>query len=240
MGRVDPVRIDLHSRVSNLTTSNAEKFGEGDTPRAHFDNLWWSFVTVFQVLTGENWNEVVYNGIFATDWIMATIYFVLLNIVGNYMILNLFLAILLDEFENGDDDEEEEEEEAKQNEGEDNEQTDEVKLTDPPGVAFFCIGADNGLRRACFDLQQHWLFDNFILLLILISTFLLAFNEPVYHKCMCIAKDFEKVGISAEQYTTEDIWTGNCAKYGSDGAFFYNFNSILNSIGIVIAVFFIL
>ena len=35
---------------------------DGDKPRAHFDNFWWGFVTVFQVLTGENWNEVLYDG----------------------------------------------------------------------------------------------------------------------------------------------------------------------------------
>ena len=38
-------------------------------------------------------------------------YFILLVVVGNYIILNLFLAILLDNFGGGDDEEEEEEEE---------------------------------------------------------------------------------------------------------------------------------
>ena len=28
-------------------------------PRAHFDSVWWSIVTVFQVLTGESWSEAV-------------------------------------------------------------------------------------------------------------------------------------------------------------------------------------
>ena len=37
-----------------------DNFG-GDAPRAHFDNIWWAMVTVFQVLTGENWNEVIFN-----------------------------------------------------------------------------------------------------------------------------------------------------------------------------------
>ena len=88
----------------------------GDKAKAHFDSFWWGFVTVFQVLTGENWNEVLYNTMWALDQpeedghqIMAVVYFILLNVVGNYMILNLFLAILLANFE-GDDEEEEEEE----------------------------------------------------------------------------------------------------------------------------------
>lgn len=82
------------------------KWGE-DVPRHHFDNLWWAFVSVFQVLTGENWNEVLYNGILGSGWAASVIYFTLLNIVGAYIILNLFMAILLGQFE--DDDEEEEE-----------------------------------------------------------------------------------------------------------------------------------
>ena len=83
---------------------------EGDDPRHHFDNIFWAFVTVFQVLTGENWNEVLYNGIKGTSWASSVIYFTLLNIVGAYIILNLFMAILLGQFES--DDEEEDEEEA--------------------------------------------------------------------------------------------------------------------------------
>jgi len=66
------------------------------------------FVTVFQVLTGENWNEVMYTGLTASGQI-AWVYFVLLNLVGNYMVLNLFLAILLARFDNPGDDEAEDE-----------------------------------------------------------------------------------------------------------------------------------
>lgn len=36
------------------------KFGTGDDlPRTNYDTLLWSFVTTFQILTGENWNEVM-------------------------------------------------------------------------------------------------------------------------------------------------------------------------------------
>jgi hypothetical protein len=86
-----------------------------DKAKAHFDDFWWGFVTVFQVLTGENWNDVLYNTMHALAQpeeeghpIVAAIYFILLNVVGNYMILNLFLAILLANFEGGDEEEEEE------------------------------------------------------------------------------------------------------------------------------------
>jgi hypothetical protein len=70
---------------------------EADKPKAHFDYFWWAFMTVFQVLTGENWNDVLFNSEHAlkqpeenSTHVMAIIYFVLCNCVGNFMILNLF------------------------------------------------------------------------------------------------------------------------------------------------------
>ena len=84
-----------------------------EKPRAHFDNLFWSFVTVFQVLTGENWNEVLYDGM-KVNGIISVIFFLTLTFVGNYIIFNLFLAILLEQFDqSGDEDSDVEEESSK-------------------------------------------------------------------------------------------------------------------------------
>ena len=66
-------------------------------PRANFDSLYWSFVTVFQVLSGENWNLVMYDGMRATSPLMC-IYFVSLIVIGQYILFNVFVAILLDSF----------------------------------------------------------------------------------------------------------------------------------------------
>lgn len=55
-------------------------YAEAEIPRGHFDDLLWSFVTIFQVLTGENWNTIMYDGWRAGGW-MATIYFVSLVIL---------------------------------------------------------------------------------------------------------------------------------------------------------------
>eukprot|EP01083_Nonionella_stella_P193544 714731_1 len=70
--------------------------------RANFDTFWWSLVTVFQVVTGENWNDVLISGVEATGW-WSTLYFGSMFVVGNYMVLSLFLAILLGNFEDDDD-----------------------------------------------------------------------------------------------------------------------------------------
>ena len=68
-----------------------------DIPRAHYDTLLWSMTTVFQVLSGENWNTVMYDCIRSVGWI-AVAYYLALIIVGMFVVLNLFLAILLNNF----------------------------------------------------------------------------------------------------------------------------------------------
>jgi len=50
------------------------------------------------VLIGDNWNEVMYNCMISRGW-YACFYFISLVILGNIIMLNLFLAILLGNFE---------------------------------------------------------------------------------------------------------------------------------------------
>ncbi|TMW68744.1 hypothetical protein Poli38472_006212 [Pythium oligandrum] len=74
-------------------------------PRANFDTILWSMVTIFQVLTGENWTNMLFDGWRSVGWPSA-IYFISLVIMGNFILLNLFLAILLGNFEDQQDDNE--------------------------------------------------------------------------------------------------------------------------------------
>ena len=87
-------------------TTYLARLGPSDQPRHNFDDIFWAFVTIFQVLTGEDWNRVMYDGMRTTGGI-ASVYFILLVVIGNYIVLNLFLAILLDNFSGLDVDEEE-------------------------------------------------------------------------------------------------------------------------------------
>ena len=52
-------------------------------------------MTVFIVLTGENWNEIMVQVINQQNSFTPAIFFIIVLIVGNFMLLNLFLAILL-------------------------------------------------------------------------------------------------------------------------------------------------
>ncbi|XP_058804886.1 voltage-dependent T-type calcium channel subunit alpha-1G isoform X2 [Phymastichus coffea] len=65
--------------------------------RKNFDSLLWATVTVFQILTQEDWNVVLFNGMQKTShW--AALYFVALMTFGNYVLFNLLVAILVEGF----------------------------------------------------------------------------------------------------------------------------------------------
>ncbi|XP_026724837.1 voltage-dependent T-type calcium channel subunit alpha-1G-like isoform X5 [Trichoplusia ni] len=74
-----------------------DKHGDQVCDRKNFDTLLWAFVTVFQVLTQEDWNVVLFNGMEKTShW--AALYFVALMTFGNYVLFNLLVAILVEGF----------------------------------------------------------------------------------------------------------------------------------------------
>ncbi|XP_035271203.1 voltage-dependent R-type calcium channel subunit alpha-1E isoform X2 [Anguilla anguilla] len=89
---------------------------EDYTP-TNFDTFPAAIMTVFQILTGEDWNEVMYNGIRSQGGVKSgmwsSIYFIVLTLFGNYTLLNVFLAIAVDNLANAQEltkDEEEAEE----------------------------------------------------------------------------------------------------------------------------------
>lgn len=87
----------------------AEGYSEAFVPRHNFDTVLNAIVTVYQILSGENWNVVMYDGWRATNWV-ATLYFVSLVVLGALFVMNLFLAILLNNFDVDEPVSEEEEE----------------------------------------------------------------------------------------------------------------------------------
>ncbi|KAF0042147.1 hypothetical protein F2P81_005679 [Scophthalmus maximus] len=76
---------------------------EDQTP-TNFDTFPAAIMTVFQILTGEDWNEVMYNGIRSQGGVKSgmwsSIYFIVLTLFGNYTLLNVFLAIAVDNLAN--------------------------------------------------------------------------------------------------------------------------------------------
>jgi voltage-dependent calcium channel P/Q type alpha-1A len=75
------------------------------TPPTNFDTFAAAIMTVFQILTGEDWNEVMYDGIESQGGVtdkgmIFSIFFIVLTLFGNYTLLNVFLAIAVDNLAN--------------------------------------------------------------------------------------------------------------------------------------------
>ncbi|CAK9821795.1 Voltage-dependent calcium channel type A subunit alpha-1 [Anthophora retusa] len=77
---------------------------EYGTPPTNFNTFPIALLTVFQILTGEDWNEVMYQGIESQGGhkkgMVYSLYFIVLVLFGNYTLLNVFLAIAVDNLAN--------------------------------------------------------------------------------------------------------------------------------------------
>jgi hypothetical protein len=84
------------------------------TPQMNFDSFEYAIATTFQIMTMENWQTILYdmlrgdllNG--ANNIYAVVIYLVAWIFMGNFVLLNLFLAVLIDAFLEQDEDEENE------------------------------------------------------------------------------------------------------------------------------------
>jgi large-conductance mechanosensitive channel len=189
-----------------------------ENPRSNFDKFnpgptgYGSFVSIFQVLTGENWNDILYNCM-ALSEPFGALYVIILVLLMVYLLLNLFIAIILSSF--GGADEEEEEEEA------DEELAAALELEEAatPGqvgklrrahqsfraageaisstkpmtacmacwakmskYSLFIFPPDSRIRKAANYIAVHEKFDKLILVCIIISSVLMCVNNPRWEK----------------------------------------------------------
>uniref|UniRef100_A0A4W6E1K1 Voltage-dependent L-type calcium channel subunit alpha n=1 Tax=Lates calcarifer TaxID=8187 RepID=A0A4W6E1K1_LATCA len=184
-------------------------FDETQMKRSTFDSFPQALLTCFQILTGEDWNAVMYDGIMAYGGpifpnMVVCIYFVILFVCGNYILLNVFLAIAVDNLAGG---------------GGKKKRVSVMDVTPcwrlrcelslipflfalyfivgvaplkpefsgpkekivpiPDGSSFFILGKKNCLRVACHNLIHHPYFTNFILIFIILSSISLAAEDPI-------------------------------------------------------------
>ena len=69
----------------------------GSSPRINFDTFFSSLITVFSILVGDNWNSLMYDTVRSTND-LSVFYFIMVIIVGNIVMLQLLVAILIDNF----------------------------------------------------------------------------------------------------------------------------------------------
>src|SRR3546814_602864 len=63
----------------------SDHWADAEVPRSNFDTFDLAFTTVFQVLTGENWNEIFYATYRGAGPTASVLYFVTLLLLGMFM-----------------------------------------------------------------------------------------------------------------------------------------------------------
>jgi hypothetical protein len=84
----------------NVETGNVD-FENGESPIFNFDNFLNSFTTVFIVLSNDSLQDIYLYYYRACGPASSSIFFILITIVGQKILLNIFLAILLEHFDEG-------------------------------------------------------------------------------------------------------------------------------------------
>jgi voltage-dependent calcium channel L type alpha-1D len=74
---------------------------DGVTPRNNFDTFHWAIVSTFQVLAGENWPALMYDGVRAS-FPLSVIFYLAWLLVGQFVTANLFTAVVFSHFEDLD------------------------------------------------------------------------------------------------------------------------------------------
>lgn len=181
--------------------------------RQNFDNFNDAFLTVYQLMTVENWNDILTVTLLSDVGASLTcLYLISWIFLGNYVFLNLILAILLEAFSeewenqklmNDDDDFEDFDEKEKERirkeqiekeqeirimamEADDLERELLAKTRKPHekplyegvscGNSLFIFPKSNPFRKACYRIVHSNYFENFILFLIILSSFKLAID----------------------------------------------------------------
>eukprot|EP00605_Chrysophyceae_sp_TOSAG23-4_P002491 GSChrysophyteH1.ASY1.ANO1.2754.1 assembled CDS len=92
-------RFRFDANGENIVEIRSEKwFDAPEVPRYNFDDFTSSFASVFQIITTENWNDILYNS-WRVYGPMGFIFPVSLVMVGTFILMNLFLGILLSNFD---------------------------------------------------------------------------------------------------------------------------------------------
>ncbi|KAJ9445646.1 hypothetical protein DIPPA_53542, partial [Diplonema papillatum] len=80
-------------KMSQLTPE-PKTSGCHNSPRANFDTIFLASLSLFQILSGEDWQVIMYNGMASRGDYVAP-YFLSWYFIGNCLLLNLFVSILI-------------------------------------------------------------------------------------------------------------------------------------------------
>ena len=91
--------MELFSYKAKFNEKNEIDLQNGNSIMQNFDSFIWSFTSVFIVLTSDSWSMIWFAYYRAMKSWIVTAYIQIIFYLGNRILLNLFLAILLQNFD---------------------------------------------------------------------------------------------------------------------------------------------
>jgi len=98
---------DINKRYLHPITSPQDRW-------IGFSNFGWSCLSIFQIMTGENWFRMMYHAIGKRGWFMAVL-FIIIYLVGNVLFISSVTAIMLGNFTDVADELDKEEKKRREN-----------------------------------------------------------------------------------------------------------------------------
>ena len=154
-----------------------------------FDSLVWAMISLFQAISLEGWVDMMYQLMDGCSFLVV-FYFILLVLFGAIIVINLFLAVLCDNFEMADRDAGEKEFEE-DGEEEVRKESEQLQHTNP-------------IRKFCLGLVRYKYFDWFIQGCILINTiFMMIKYAPRPTDQTIVSID---ANLAASDYMPRALW----------------------------------
>jgi voltage-dependent calcium channel L type alpha-1D len=184
------------SQFDDLTTFLDEGTGDpGLVPRPTFQSFLMAFSTCFLMMTGDRWKVTMYTYM-QTYGTTACVFFIGLWMLCNCVLLNLFVAVVVENFSLAEEDmiKKQKQKYKKQNTVADVKNgfrafamkylgmKDSLEKIDeevgPGGKAFFCFTPDNPVRKCCGAVSKSAPFEYFIMFLIIANSCMIAYEGP--------------------------------------------------------------
>jgi Ion transport protein len=91
--------LELFAYKESFNEDDILDLENGSYPRINFNTPFESFISVFIVLANEGWSILYQKAYRSTDAWTTSIFFYSLVIVGQFLLMNLFMAVLIENFE---------------------------------------------------------------------------------------------------------------------------------------------
>lgn len=189
-----------------ITSINSDEFREAKKvmPRSNFDNFLFSFATVFQIMTTEDWNSVQ-NNLWRSVGMPAILFPWIVIVFGVFILLSLYVGQIIDDFSNFENDVEDslvltdDNEEEKHVETQISDSDVEKGLpsssnaTDVPQSIFSRLDFQSP-KNPFYAVASAPIFDQLVLSVIILSAITLALDSPLENPDLRISGIYNQIG----------------------------------------------